>query len=675
VTSGVRTDPGTGNRPGADVGARTGATPGRGLLGRVARADPRTVALHAGVIGGFLLVSVLTWWHVWVSGAPTSTVACQCGDVSEALNFLAWPPWAVLHGHNPFFSNAIYAGQGGANMLTNASWMAGAVALSPITVLFGPVASLNVAVTLAPVFSGWCFFLAVRRFTRFVPGQVVAAALYGFSPIIVDSEPYGHFFQIWLFYPPLAFLCLYDLFVSRRHRPVPLGIGLGLLTVVQFFVGTEVLVITVVMAAIGGVFGAALAPRQAWALRRRALAAFTATAATAVPFLAYPVWFALGGPAHIVGAAWPGTTLSGLPPLSLVQAGPGVDQASNLTRLAGYWGPQGPAISFVGFGVVAFLAVSVLVWYRKRMAWFLLGLGVCAWALSLGSTLQPITPSTDAVWLPWRVFAHLPVVSQVIPGRFSAITVFVAALLLAYSADSWWERIVDRRRHRAATGAAPARSRGMQWGGVVLAGVTALALVPLAAAYRFPYVIHKKPVPSWFRHVGPTLTPDTTLLVYPFPNGGTAEAMGWQAENDMRYRIIGGFAIVPGADGKHSEALSPFGGARLALDRLSTPQYGTLPPASPAQVGLVRQALRRWGARVVVVIRQGRDPYYAAGFLTAVLGRLPQVQDNALVWYGLGRAPPLRVPPEAVQTCEARFFKTHGLAIPRCVLAASTGTS
>jgi hypothetical protein len=77
---------------------------------------------------------------------------------------------------------------------------------------------------------------------------------------------------------------------------------------------------------------------------------------------------------------------------------------------------------------------------------------------------------------------------------------------------------------------------------------------------------------------------------------------------------------------------------------------------------------------VVVVIRQGRDPYYAAGFLTAVLGRLPQVQDNALVWYGLGRAPPLRVPPGALQTCEARFFESHGLAIPRCVVAAATGT-
>ena len=28
-------------------------------------------------------------------------------------------PWALAHGHNPFFSNVIFAGQGGANMLTN----------------------------------------------------------------------------------------------------------------------------------------------------------------------------------------------------------------------------------------------------------------------------------------------------------------------------------------------------------------------------------------------------------------------------------------------------------------------------------------------------------------------------------------------------------------------------
>src|ERR1700731_4069752 len=69
------------------------------------RVNRRLVALHAGVSGGFLIIAVLMWWRVWVTGHPASTITCQCGDVSEELGYLAWTPWAVAHGHSPFFSN------------------------------------------------------------------------------------------------------------------------------------------------------------------------------------------------------------------------------------------------------------------------------------------------------------------------------------------------------------------------------------------------------------------------------------------------------------------------------------------------------------------------------------------------------------------------------------------
>ncbi len=209
------------------------------------------IALHAAVIGGLLAISVIMWWRVWVTGHPTSTITCLCGDESGTLEILAWTPWALAHGHNPFLSNAIFAGQGGANMLTNTTWIAGSMLFSPVTWLFGPIATFNVVVTLAPVASGWCCFLAVRQFSRFVPGQIVAAFLYGFSPIIVTLEPVGHLAQIWLIYPPLAFLCLYDLCVTQRHRPSRVGLWLGLLTVVQFFISTEVLAISFFVGGIG----------------------------------------------------------------------------------------------------------------------------------------------------------------------------------------------------------------------------------------------------------------------------------------------------------------------------------------------------------------------------------------------------------------------------------------
>jgi hypothetical protein len=639
----------------------------------VARTDRRTLALHAAVIAGFLVMAVAMWWRVWITGHPTSTVPCQCGDVSEALGFIAWPQWAILHGHNPFLSNAIYAGQGGANMLTNASWMAGALFFAPVTWLFGPVATFNVAVTLAPVVSGYCFFLAVRRITHFVPGQVVAAALYGFSPLIVTSEPFGHFFQIFLFYPPLAFICLHELYVTRRRSPVRVGVALGLLTVVQFFTGTEVLVITVVMALVGSVLAAALARRQAWEHRRRILVGLGWAGAVAAPLLAYPAWFALAGPEHIVGAAWPGTTLSGLPPSTPLNAGLLVHHVASIARTAGYYGPTGPAPGFLGFGVVLFLFVSAIAWFRKRMAWFLVGLGLAAWALSLGSVVQPLSPSTIHIWLPWRLFTHVPVVQQVIPARFSAITILAAALLLAFSADCWWDLAAEHRARRSASDPSWPAARFQRWSGVGIAVVAVAALIPLGATYTLPYVIHRTPVPAWFRHDADHLAPGTTLMVYPYPDGGDAQAMGWQAENGMRYRIIGGFAIVPGADGRHSMALSPFGGTRLVLDRLSIYKFGTLPDASSAVVRMVRSSLSAWGAQVVVVTTQGRNPPFAAGFFTAVLGRAPRIEDGAWVWYGLGPAAPLDLAPGTVGDCVDHHVFGHKLDIPDCVVAAAHG--
>ena len=661
--------------PGIDTNGGQGPDQLTGHRPRRTPIDRHVLVLHAGVIVGFLVIAIITWWRVWITGHPTSTITCQCGDVSEALGFLAWTPYALAHGHNPFLSNAIYAGQGGANMLVNASWMAFSFLFAPITWLFGPVATFNVVVTLAPVVSGWCFFLAVRKFTRFVPGQIVAAALYGFSPVIVTSEPFGHFFQIWLFYPPLAFLCLYDLFVTRRHRPVVLGIAFGLLTVVQFFTSTEVLVICVVIGLIGSVIAAILAPRAAWERRRHILLGLTVAAGTVAVFLAYPLWFALAGPRHIIGAPWPASPIFGAPLFSLLNPGPNAHHLSKAFETGGYFGPAGPYPSYIGIGIVTFLLVSAIAWHRSRLAWLLVGVGLSSWFLSLGILALPEKPATNGIWLPWRLFQHIPVVSDVIPSRFDAITVFAAALLLALSAESWWQLAVAHHEHRTRSAPDGRARRLLRMRGAGIAVVTVATLIPVGATYTFPYVIHDIPIPAWFQRAAPSLAPGTVVLAYPYPDNLTPQAMGWQAVNGLRYRIVGGFAIVPGQDGRHSVAGSPFGGTRAILDSLSLRMDGHLPPATDSAIRMVRGSLRHWGVQVVVVTHQGRDPRYAVGFFTAVLGRLPSVEQGAWVWHGLGSNLPLNIQPAALSTCVARHTNTDPLFVPTCVLqAAQHGT-
>lgn len=635
----------------------------------------KVVCLHAAVIAGLLLVSVVMWWHVWVTGHPTSSVVCQCGDISEELGYLAWTPYALAHLHNLFLSHAIYAGQGGANMLANTSNLFLGTLLAPVTWLFGPVATFNVAVTLAPVVSGWCFFLAARRLTTFVPVQIAAAAFYGFSPTIVTSEPVGHFFLAWMVFPPLAFLCLHDLLVTRRHRPLVMGVALGLVVVLQFFCGTELLAMSGVIGAIGLAVALALAPRRAWADRRRIAQGFGAAVVTAGVLLAYPLWFVLDGPQRVIGLAWPGTSRFGSLLSSVVAAGPGVTQVSPLLRLSGYYGPSGPAVVFLGWGIVLFLGLSVVVWFRLRLAWVVVAAGAASWAFSLGP--GPMHHGHDTgIWLPARLLAHLPLLDEIIPARFSSVTDLAAALLLVIAADRWWQvgrAWLDRRlepssaRHARA---ASARLLRAGWGGLLTLCLVA-TLVPVAVSYRFPLVLHGGTVPRWFTTAALRLPAGTVVLTVPYPSSGLPQAMGWQAASSLRFRLVSGYAIVPGRDGKHSAAASPLGGADALFDSLSFGLAGPLPSGSPGQLTEVRRTLERWGVHVVVVTTVGRDPAYTLGYFTAVFGRPPRSEDGSWAWYGLSAQPILRVPTGSLDVCAGRAQNGGPGTVPACVLAAA----
>ena len=603
-----------------------------------------------------LVLSIVMWWRIWVTGHPTSTVTCQCGDVGEALGFVAWWPWAVMHGHNPFLSNAVFAGQGGANMLVNASF-GGGLLFAPVTWLFGPIATLNVTMTLAPVVSGWCCFAAVRRFTRFVPGQFAAALLYGFSPVVVANDRLGHFFQVWLFYPPLVFVVFYDLLVARRRSALRSGIAFGVLTVLQFFTSTEILVIVMGMGAIVLVTAVVLAPWRVWALRRDLLTCVGSGGALAGLVLAYPLWFASAGPRHIVGYPWPRISSFNFPASGVIDPGGFVHRPSPLATVAGYFGNFGPDPAYLGLALLSFIAVSAVVWRHNRLAWMLVSMGLWSWLLGLGS---------GPWWGPWRLFQHIPLISDITPLTFSTTLFFVAALLLALSADAWWQLPRAAAPRDGVAGRGP-WSSGKRLYGVALAGVAIATLVPIAITYSFPFVIHQEPEPAWFRQVAPRLPEGALVLPYPISGGLT---MAWQAVATMDYRIVGGFVIVPGQDGRHSEGVSPFKGTTAVLDDLSFGSTKSPPVAAPSVVRTMRNTLERWGVQVVVVPERspGRNVVYAAAFFTDVLGRAPRQQAHAWVWYGLGTAPPLAVNPAVVTRCGSSA--QPGLRVPNCVLHA-----
>ncbi len=189
--------------------------------------------------GGYLLLSLYAWSNVWTSH-PTSVTTCWCGDSSLFTWYLEWPAYAIAHGLDPFFSTAMNYPTG-VNLLTNTSELAFGVLLAPVTWLFGPVATLNVALTVSPALSAIAMFALLRRWVAWTPAAFIGGLFYGFSPFVIASLADAHLMLGMVAVPPLVVACLDELLIRQRHSPVRTGILLGLLVTLQFFIGTVVL--------------------------------------------------------------------------------------------------------------------------------------------------------------------------------------------------------------------------------------------------------------------------------------------------------------------------------------------------------------------------------------------------------------------------------------------------
>lgn len=594
--------------------------------------------------GGYLAVSVLVWWNIW-SAHPASTTTCGCGDSSLFLWFLAWPAHAISHGLDPFYSTAM-SYPGGVNLLANTSELAIGVLLAPVTWLFGPVASLDVAVTLAPALSALAAFVLVRRWVSWAPAAFAGGLFYGFSPLIIVSLTDAHLMVGMAPVPPLVALCLDELWFRQRRRPVAVGVGLGLLLVLQFFLGTEVLVIVVMAATIAGlmVLGWGIAHRDELRARWHHALIGTATAlGTAVALLAWPAWFALAGPAHTSGPVWPMLYLGyeGTDLRDYVLPAPASASFEAFTHRVGGFQGETLSVQYVGIGMLAVLIVGLLVWRRDRRLWLWGGIGAATWVLALGARVHR--------WLPWQLFSGLPILQNIIPSRFLLVITLAAAAMLALIVDHTHCAVSRYTAARADSAARPGHraarhaDRGVsRWAGAVAGlGVAAVAIVPVAA-YLAPTVpLSTQPVvlPTWFRTVAPHLRGHQVLLVFPVPNQVIESAMTWQAVDGMAYTMaLGG---GPGGTQSRAGSLRPgdtvIGNASFSFTRQVL---------HPGDVAAARSALDGWGVTMVVIPDQpGLAPYdrvswvpFAVGLVTAATGRPPVRQAGAWVWTGVRSA-------------------------------------
>ena len=105
---------------------------------------------YAAAGGAYLALAVVLWWHVWTAAAgPSSVMTCACTDAGRGMWYVEWSAWAITHGHGLFHSTLLFH-PSGFNVLTDTSIQAIGVVMTPVTLLFGPVAAFNLAATRTP---------------------------------------------------------------------------------------------------------------------------------------------------------------------------------------------------------------------------------------------------------------------------------------------------------------------------------------------------------------------------------------------------------------------------------------------------------------------------------------------------------------------------------------------
>lgn len=631
----------------------------------------RPLGGYASAAAVFLALSVGLWWHVW-TGHPSAAATCGCGDPAVFMWFMEWPAYAISHGLNPFYSAAVFHPVG-TDLLSTTSVLAIGIPLVPATFLFGPIAALNVAITAAPVVTGLATFWLLRRWVRWTPAAFAGALVYAFSPFVLSSLETAHLMTAVLAPVPLIVGCLEELLLRHRHRPVWAGVALAVLVAIEFLVSTEILAMLAISAAIGlvvlVVYGLATDRASLFSHVRRATWGLFVAAALTVCLLAYPAWFALAGPAHLSGPIWPNLTTLGSSRLGTLVNPRTSAGSSGPTLLGGYLGIPLPQGTYVGWGLLAVSAATLLVWRRDRRLWFLTSMAVTTGALMLGVRRSH--------WMPFQLVARLPLANDAIAQRFVALTLLALCGMLAIGIDraSRLQFPMGRLAHRTGRRRLP-----LSLPIVAVTAAFAAAVVPLLVplARTVPYAIHPVKVPTWFTRAGRSTAPGTVVLIYPAPFSGIESPMAWQAVDAMSFTQAGGSGpqSVPSRDGRQ----------RAAMAVLSSLSFGFTPApvGTPSQLASVRRALRAWGVTTVVVAEDppqplfigGRDPWYAAAFITAALATVPRFEDGAWIWSNVGTASdsaPVTIARGALATCAtlAENHRNTG-AVATCVLRLAT---
>jgi len=496
---------------------------------------------------------------------------------------MAWWPYALVHGLNPFMTHHIWAPTG-IDLARTTSVPGASLFISPITASLGPIVAYNMLMLVALPLAAWTAFLLCWYLTNAFWPALLAGYLFGFSSYQLGHLFGGHMNLVLIFLVPvLVYLVLLrlDNHVSSSRFVCVTALAL----VLQFSISLEVFATATLFG------GAALllviiftprANRQPIFEVGVLVAIAYALAALVVSPSLYRFFTGgfLGGPVFSP-ATFSSDALNILIPTPISLASHFLSTGNKI-----FSGNLSEGTAYLGLPLTAVIVAFGVARWRTRTGKLLVAIVAAIGVASLGPVLH--VGGRTWVQMPWALFLHVPILNVALPVRFMGLAVLPIAVIVAL----WL--------------AAAGPHRWVKW---TLATLSVMALLPNVWNFAWAQRVDTPPffLGKLYREYIPA---GSTVLVIPFD--GLGNAMLWQAQSGMYFRsAAGNVGFVP-KEAASWPILDTFACATLIPERaiqlkafLAAGQIQTIvvddrvPGPWPALFGVLRTAPVRVGGVVV----------------------------------------------------------------------------